>query len=258
MVVPPKTPGVYIVEKNAFPNSVVEVATAIPVFIGYTESASHKGQTMKGKPVRITSLQEYNTIFGRGHVPTFTLLPNPSAPVTAPLPDTITVGELSFTSDKKPFYLYNSLKLFYQNGGATCYIISAGLYGDHAAPAPKIFSDAIDTLAFEQEPTLILCPDAHRLGTIEEYNKVMTSVLRRCALDQSRMAIMDVYDSAILDRTALDTAIGAFRGGVGQNNLNYGVAYFPWVKASIVSTNDVDFTCLGGALLDSIKTKLGT
>ena len=29
-----KTPGVYIVEKNAFPNSVVEVPTSIPVFIG--------------------------------------------------------------------------------------------------------------------------------------------------------------------------------------------------------------------------------
>ena len=30
-----KTPGVYIIEKNAFPNSVVEVATAIPAFIAY-------------------------------------------------------------------------------------------------------------------------------------------------------------------------------------------------------------------------------
>lgn len=28
-----KTPGVYIVEKNAFPNSVVEVATAVPVLL---------------------------------------------------------------------------------------------------------------------------------------------------------------------------------------------------------------------------------
>ena len=33
-----KTPGVYIIEKNAFPNSVVEVATAIPAFIGHTNS----------------------------------------------------------------------------------------------------------------------------------------------------------------------------------------------------------------------------
>ena len=31
-----KTPGVYIVEESAFPSSVVEVATAVPAFIGYT------------------------------------------------------------------------------------------------------------------------------------------------------------------------------------------------------------------------------
>ena len=36
-----KTPGVYIVEKNAFPNSVVEVETAVPAFIGYTENAKN-------------------------------------------------------------------------------------------------------------------------------------------------------------------------------------------------------------------------
>ena len=41
-----KTPGVYIVEKNAFPNSVVEVATAVPAFIGYTEKASNKGKPL--------------------------------------------------------------------------------------------------------------------------------------------------------------------------------------------------------------------
>lgn len=34
-----KTPGVYIKEKNAFGNSIVEAETAIPVFIGRTEKA---------------------------------------------------------------------------------------------------------------------------------------------------------------------------------------------------------------------------
>lgn len=33
-----KTPGVYIIEKNAFPNSVVEVATAIPPLSGIPNS----------------------------------------------------------------------------------------------------------------------------------------------------------------------------------------------------------------------------
>jgi uncharacterized protein len=50
-----KTPGVYIVEKNAFPNSVVEVATAVPAFIGYTETAENGGKSLKNVPKRISS-----------------------------------------------------------------------------------------------------------------------------------------------------------------------------------------------------------
>lgn len=37
-----KTPGVYIDEKDAFPPSIANVATAIPAFVGFTEKASKK------------------------------------------------------------------------------------------------------------------------------------------------------------------------------------------------------------------------
>ena len=40
-----KSPGVYINELNAFPNSVVPVATAVPAFIGYTPTASYEGKS---------------------------------------------------------------------------------------------------------------------------------------------------------------------------------------------------------------------
>lgn len=43
-----KTPGVYIIEKNAFPNSVVEVATAIPAFIGHTQFARDGNKDLTG------------------------------------------------------------------------------------------------------------------------------------------------------------------------------------------------------------------
>ena len=59
-----KTPGVYLVEKDAFPGSVVEVATAIPAFIGYTEKAEYNGKDLTNKPFRITSFAEYLNIFG--------------------------------------------------------------------------------------------------------------------------------------------------------------------------------------------------
>ncbi|WP_293905388.1 phage tail sheath C-terminal domain-containing protein [Phenylobacterium sp.] len=59
-----KTPGVYIVEKNAFPNSVVEVATAVPAFVGYTQTASNRGAPLKGKPFRISTMAEFETYYG--------------------------------------------------------------------------------------------------------------------------------------------------------------------------------------------------
>ena len=66
-----KTPGVYIVEKNAFPNSAVEVATAVPAFIGYTEMAVNGNVSLLNKPFRITSMAEYHAYFGGAPTPMF-------------------------------------------------------------------------------------------------------------------------------------------------------------------------------------------
>jgi phage tail sheath protein FI len=54
-----KTPGVYVEEIAKFPPSVAQVETAIPAFIGYTE----KGP--KNEPTRISSMLEYETLFGK-------------------------------------------------------------------------------------------------------------------------------------------------------------------------------------------------
>ena len=92
-----KTPGVYIVEQNAFPNSVVEVATAVPAFIGYTEQAENKGRSLANQPWRITSLAEFHNYFGAGPSLTFKIEaqappapaggPPPATPPPAPAPD---------------------------------------------------------------------------------------------------------------------------------------------------------------------------
>ena len=49
-----KTPGVYIKEKNAFGNSVVEAETAIPAFIGYTEKALKGRDDLTNIPWKIS------------------------------------------------------------------------------------------------------------------------------------------------------------------------------------------------------------
>ena len=60
-----KTPGVYVEEVSVFPPSVVQVETAIPAFIGFTEKATNvKTDDLILVPKRITSLKEFESYFG--------------------------------------------------------------------------------------------------------------------------------------------------------------------------------------------------
>ena len=75
-----KNPGVYIVEKSVFPNSVVEVATAIPAFIGYTEKAIKGNKSLLNKAWRITSMAEFHTYFGAAPFSSFSINESPESP----------------------------------------------------------------------------------------------------------------------------------------------------------------------------------
>ena len=58
-----KTPGVYVEEVSAFPNSVVPVPTAVPAFVGYTPKAEYQGKSCINEAIKITSLAEFQTYF---------------------------------------------------------------------------------------------------------------------------------------------------------------------------------------------------
>ena len=58
-------PGVHIEEIAKFPPSVAPVATAVPVFIGYTASAENaEGEDLSQQAVRISSMIEYEALYG--------------------------------------------------------------------------------------------------------------------------------------------------------------------------------------------------
>ena len=120
-----KTPGVYIVEKNAFPNSAVEVATAVPAFIGYTEMAVNGNVSLLNKPFRITSMAEYHAYFGGAPVPMFALPDAGEGEEPA-----LVCGEkkVMVKQTSLPFTLYYQMLMFFGNGGGPCYIVSIGDY----------------------------------------------------------------------------------------------------------------------------------
>lgn len=219
-----KTPGVYINEIDAFPPSVAQVATAVPAFVGYTE----KGPKV---PTRITSFMEFEQIFGG-----------------APAPKSLEVvldGNLMPTENCKVeesrFKLYNSMRLFYSNGGGVCYIVSIGDY-TAAIDSDADFISGLDLLRKFDEPTLLLFPDGINL-TATQLGLVQQQALRQCADLMDRFTVMDVIQSSDLDADSL-----AFRDSVGNQNLKYGSAYYPYLKSAFPYTyrfSDINGTAAG-------------
>ena len=110
-----RTPDVYVEEISVFPPSVAEVETAVPAFVGYTARATRiVDGDLKNVPTRITSLLEFETLFGGA--PALVL-----DRVDLDAGNRFQSAALAATNTK---YLYDSLRLFFDNGGGKAWILS--------------------------------------------------------------------------------------------------------------------------------------
>lgn len=229
------TPGVYIEEKNAFYSGTVAVPTAVPVFIGYTEKTP-----ALNKPTRITSFAEFTHYFGGAYKPLFTLQPGNAD-------ESILINnqpwQVDFAAARK-FILFESMRMFYDNGGAECYVLSLHTYtndqGETHEPAIADYAHVFSTLETEQEPSLVVMPDAILLSKEQAYN-LYQQALQHCATVKSRFAIFDVAIDG-------DDPIKDFRAGIENNNLSYGAAYYPWLHTSPKHSQEINYTFLDGGL----------
>ena len=237
-----KTPGVYIAEKNAFGNSVVEVTTNIPAFIGYTEKADNGGRSLLNKPTRITSLAEYMQFFGEA--PKYQFLLSKTVKGQG--------YDLKQTGEKHNFF--NSLRLFFQNGGGPCYIISVGSYND-AIDKAKLMGNGIPPLLKEEEPAIIVVPEAIHLKE-EDCITLQQAVLKHCEKMKSRIGILDIYNGYRARNHPDGDVIDNFRNALGINALSYGVAYYPWLHTTIVDDSELGITNLTNESLTVLKDLL--
>jgi len=211
-----KTPDVYIKEISIFPPSVAEVETAIPCFIGYTEKAKKiKDDDLLMKAEKIKSIVEFEELYGGGPD-----LKN----ITVVLDDTNNASEVTLNQD---YYMYDSLRMFFNNGGGKCYIISVGLF-----PATISYGTAttgmlggLNVLKKADEPTMIVFPDAVKLGS--NLYSLQQQALAQANNLQDRVVICDLMDTG-----DLETDVSNFRSSIGINNLKYGAAYTPWLRTA--------------------------
>lgn len=220
-----KTPGVYIREISTLPASVAPVATAIPAFVGYTRRSIRNGETIEPfKPVRVTSMLEFLEIFGEAFSENYeVVLSGPSSDFE----DTnITINvDPGFS----PYLLNYQLRMFFDNGGGPCYIVSVGNFAGEPEPSDIDVDELLDgiyALEEEDEPTLLLVPEAVWLGTADR-KSIHDQLLAQCAKLQDRFAIMDVLTDPSL---TVKQDGEKFRDEVGTSDLKYGAAYYPALK----------------------------
>ena len=211
-------------EISKFPPSVAGVATAIPAFIGFTGKFPEGKQ---GKPVKISSLLDYENKFEKND--------SEGNVVGAELK----LNEAGILSGNK-FVLYDSMRLFFDNGGSTCYVISVGEYADaedsvglETYTTPKNVS-VFNELKKIDEVTLILFPDAAMLLDSSTLGALQSQALQHCQEMGDRFAILDAqYNAEPIDEDAgLDNDMKVFRKNVGSKGLSYGAVYYPYLQTS--------------------------
>jgi hypothetical protein len=211
-----RTPDVYVEEISVFPPSVAEVETAVPAFVGYTAKASRIiDGDLKNVPTRITSLLEFENLFGGA--PTLQL-----DTVELDAGNRFQSAALAATNTK---YLYDSLRLFFDNGGGKAWITSVGKHGD-TTDKDKLIA-GLARVATVDEPTILLFPDAAGL-TADELAAVQMAALNQCGKLGDRVAVLDTRLAT--DKTGHTAVVGEMRDRVGINSLKYGAAYAPWLK----------------------------
>lgn len=235
-----KTPGVYIEEISKFPPSVAQVETAIPAFIGYTEKAERlNGDTLHLDPTRITSLLEYETYFGAASSETSIQVEMTDVVEDGKVVDrTIKVQQ---PTDKKPFLMYYSMQLYFANGGGPCYITSVGRYGDKAGVDKKSvvnlgeLEGGLSVIRKEDEPTLLLFPDATNLASDSDFWGIYDQALQQCNNLQDRFSIIDTYRDVDYTETSSSELVSpeeGLRNGItlGKDYLKYAAAYYPFLE----------------------------
>jgi uncharacterized protein len=224
-----KTPGVYIEEIVKFPPSIAEVETAIPAFIGYTEKATKKTEgDLLNEPTRITSILDYETYFGSAY---------PETSISVDITDTLLDGNLqrdivvNQPSSPKPFLMYYALQMYFANGGGPCYIIAVNTYedalGNENLVEFSLLNDGLDLLRSEDEPTLIVFPDATSLSSDADFYSLYNNALIQCNEMQDRFTIIDTYTCV---ESFADAEVARNGLSLEKDYLKYGAVYYPYVQ----------------------------
>lgn len=149
-----------------------------------------------------------------------------------------------YETGKASYNLYNSMRLFYANGGGSCFIISCGSFGNGISAGD--FQDALDVCQAMNGPTMVAIPDMTLLNK-QDHAKTVAATLKCCAETGDRVALLDIWGAdSIKPNDSWTAVIDDFRDSVHSQvppaHFKYGTVYFPPLVTSVVSADEIDIT----------------
>jgi len=222
-------PEVYVNEISS-PRSFDSVPSAIPVFIGYTNK--RKDENGNAFPVeiikliKITSLIQYEQCFGKAENET-----NLSVNVAG---TTNAAGTTNFNSataffigaGTSPHNMYYALKLYFDNGGGSCLVVSVGLSGQPILL--RDFEKAINFIEAFTEPMILVFPEGQALSE-SDYYKLAGLAIDQSARLKNRFTLLDVHTKKT---TTIETITNFRNVFTKTDHLSYSAAYYPHLKTN--------------------------
>ncbi len=208
------TPNSYLEEQTVQPLSITPGATALAVFIGYTQKAADTdGNDLTDVLTPVGSLPDYEAYFGGVEC----------AGIDVHIDVDGNAAHVSEAATRH--YLHQSIDLYFRNGGGSCFILSVG---SSSGPVTREdFERGLTVLKNDDRPTLVVLADAVNLGDADYY-MLCNSALEQCSELKDRFVILDVKNNDVT----------TFRNGIGIANLSYGAAYYPYLNTTSVSPCD--------------------
>jgi phage tail sheath protein FI len=235
------TPGIYVEEISTLPPSVAEIATAIPAFIGYTET--HTGELPIIKVIR--SLRDYEESFGQAPSAPWKIIVKEAEAEQFSYEIQDSSGQPVPIFSKPKFLLWYAIDHYFRNGGGRCFVVSIGSTESDSEFTKDKFLNGIEELEKADDPTLVVIPEATQLG--KDYGEIYQKALTHAFKMKDRFAIIDTKIDAIKTSPSDITSESAkgLRDVVGTERLDRGAAYYPDLITTLshrIVTSKIDVT----------------
>jgi hypothetical protein len=140
-----KTPGVFVKMVKNSHSFLQQEPNGIPGFVGYS------AQGVSKIPVRITSLHEFERIFGRGPSPEF------SKAIVAAGARSGSKIEVEYTHN-----MFDSVDVFFAKGGGECHVVSVGMFGEEIEL--EKLQNGMDILRSKYPDITVVVPELSFMG----------------------------------------------------------------------------------------------